>query len=253
MKPHDNYIMHFNKNHDPRNGQFTKGSGGSSNSNGSIKTNKKKMNPTLKKVLIGAGIATGVAAAAAGAYFISKHFNQKNSITKTADNIKKNIDNITKTVDNVTKTVDNVKKDPKKILFTRGKKSWRDHIPNSDDNDNNRYHIDDKFMNKQGEVFIKGINKNKKINKYKLVGWKHLDSAGRQLINDKFEPRWEAIQRYKSHGEIKVREYDMKPGYGLKKDKKTGYIIKNLNHNVYSNEVKKIGNAVVKMMLVKRG
>lgn len=71
MKPHDNYIMHFNKNHDPRNGQFTKGSGGSSNSNGSIKTNKKKMNPTLKKVLIGAGIAAGaVAIMATGNYFL---------------------------------------------------------------------------------------------------------------------------------------------------------------------------------------
>lgn len=42
MKPHDNYIMHFNKNHDPRNGQFTKGSGGSISSTSSKKSNSRK-------------------------------------------------------------------------------------------------------------------------------------------------------------------------------------------------------------------
>lgn len=39
MLPHDNYIMHFNKNHDPRNGRFTKGSGGSISSKSSKKSN----------------------------------------------------------------------------------------------------------------------------------------------------------------------------------------------------------------------
>lgn len=63
------YIMHFNPNHDPRNGQFAKGHGGS------IVSSKKQPMPVQKK----AAIAAGVTAAASVAVSIMRF--------KTADNI----------------------------------------------------------------------------------------------------------------------------------------------------------------------
>lgn len=85
----DNYLCHFNKNHSPKNGQFTSGDGdGDGIANDHANQKEKKKKGLSRKAKVGLAIAGGVvgtAAMVAGAIGLGKEFSNANMGKKLGD------------------------------------------------------------------------------------------------------------------------------------------------------------------------